>query len=160
VYWDIRTREKERERERERMGAKKSQVRTYDKGKQGEKRAKEISDKSKNSLMGGVREGAEAEKGLLRYIWVLLNITRVWNPNWLFKTPFEPPYSRTTYHPPTPLNLVLADSSGRYGYYGIRWLMAFLRAFRQFSLFFFGTSFRPFQAKACRVNGLPERLRK
>lgn len=84
------------------------------------------------------------EKGLLRYIWVLLNITRVWNPQLAFQ---DLPLQTTPFanHPlPTPLNLVLADSSDRYGYYSIHWLMAFLRAFRQF--FFLGgegTSFRP-----------------
>lgn len=36
------------------------------------------SDKSKNSLRTGMElRGGSAEKGLLRYIWVLLNITRV-----------------------------------------------------------------------------------
>ena len=72
------------------------------------------------------------EKGLLRYIWVLLNITRVWNPQLAFQ---DLPLQTILFanHPlPTSLNFVLADSSYRYGYYGIHSLMAFLRAFRQF----------------------------
>lgn len=62
----------------------------------------------------------------------------------------EPPTTDTT-------KPCLADCSGRYGYYGIHWLMAFLRAFRQLS--FFGYVFPPFEPEACGVNGLPERLR-
>lgn len=51
-YWNMRTRARESESERE----SENEVQTKDKEKQGKKRAKEIGDKSKNSLMGGVRE--------------------------------------------------------------------------------------------------------
>lgn len=56
----------------------------------------------------------------MRYIWVLLNITCVWNPTGFSRpTPSNHPFAN---HPlPTPLNLVLADNSGRYGYYGLHW---------------------------------------
>lgn len=82
--------------------------------------------------------GGSAEKGLLRYIWVLLNITRVCETPPSLNFGFSrttPSYRSIRESPtrlPTPLNLALADdrANGRYGYYGTHWLMAFLRAFR------------------------------